>query len=247
MTRYTVTNWDSYLSIPLYVTALTVAYSSCHDNNINVVDLSSFKFLRSVVIGDFLGLNWLESVSIGYDCFWDGSTDSLLKGSEFKIVNCPQLKSLSIGSRSFRRYNGFELSQLPQLKSVGISYNGCFRYARNAVFRDLPSLESIHLLNDAFRWPEYELNISDLPKLTILYIQQCLVGSTSTKTDVIPYYYKNTLIMRNLPSLRTLSLLSGDIFENMGFVTLENVRSPLNIEVSGSYHFQYTHTVEVNS
>ena len=147
MTRYTVNNWDSYLSIPLYVTALTVAYSSCHDNNINVVDLSSFKFLRSVVIGDFcfqyvqifsiVGLNWLESVSIGYDCFWDGSTDSLLKGSEFKIVNCPQLKSLSIGYWSFRRYNGFELSELPQLKSVVIDSDFSFRYVPNVVFRGM--------------------------------------------------------------------------------------------------------------
>ena len=150
MTRYTVTNWDSYLSIPLYVTALTVAYSSCHDNNINVVDLSSFKFLRSVVIGDFcfqyvqifsiVGLNWLESVSIGSSSF--GGTGSLWKGSELKIVNCPQLKSLSIGGRSFGRYNGFELSHLPQLKSVEIvsdRYNNGygFRYAPKAVFRGM--------------------------------------------------------------------------------------------------------------
>ena len=145
MTRYTVNNWDSYLSIPLYVTALTVTANSCNEDSINVIDLSSFKFLRSVVIGNscfgyvlafsIVGLNWLESVSIGYRSF--GSHGSLWEGSHFKIVDCPQLKSLSIGSRSFRRYNGFELSQLPQLKSVGISYNGCFRYARNAVFRGM--------------------------------------------------------------------------------------------------------------
>ena len=95
MTRYTVTNWDSYLSIPLYVTALTVTDSSCNEDTITVVDLSSFKFLRSVVIGDncfnyvpmltIVGLNWLESVSIGYRSF--GSDGSLLVGSEFKIVN----------------------------------------------------------------------------------------------------------------------------------------------------------------
>ena len=88
-----------------------------------------------VLAFSIVGLNWLESVSIGTYSFW--SDGSLLVDSEFKIVNCPQLKSLSIGSRSFRRYNGFELSQLPQLKSVGISYNGCFRYARNAVFRGM--------------------------------------------------------------------------------------------------------------
>ena len=148
MTRYTVNNWDSYLSIPLYVTALTVTDSSCNDNTITVVDLSSFKFLRSVVIGNscfqyvqlfsIVGLNWLESVSIGYRSF--GSDGSLLVGSEFKIVNCPQLKSLSIGGRSFGRYNGFELCQLPQLKSVVIDNSAdgfCFRYARKAVFRGM--------------------------------------------------------------------------------------------------------------
>ena len=145
MTRYTVSNRNTLLSIPWDVTALTVTANSCNDNTINVVDLSSFKFLRRVVIGkdcfkyvqilSIVGLNWLESVSIGTYSFW--SDGSLLVDSEFKIVNCPQLKSLSIGSRSFRRYNGFELSQLPQLKSVGISYNGCFRYARNAVFRGM--------------------------------------------------------------------------------------------------------------
>ena len=144
MTRYTVNNWDSYLSIPLYVTALTVAYSSCHDNNINVVDLSSFKFLRSVVIGNscfqyvqlfsIVGLNWLESVSIGDNSF--GSDGSLWEGSEFKIMNCPQLKSLSIGYWSFRRYNGFELSELPQLISVVMGNYG-FYNARNAVFRGM--------------------------------------------------------------------------------------------------------------
>ena len=154
MTRYTVNNRNTLLSIPWDVTALTVTDNSCNDNNITVVDLSSFKFLRSVVIGlncfkyvqifSIVGLNWLESVSIGYDCFWDGS-DSFLKGSELRIMNCPQLKSLSIGGRSFDRYNGFELSQLPQLKSVVVShynngygtYYGSFVYTRNAVFRGM--------------------------------------------------------------------------------------------------------------
>ena len=149
MTRYTVNNRNTLLSIPWYVTALTVTDSSCNDNTITVVDLSSFKFLRSVVIGNscfkyvlafsIVGLNWLESVSIGYRSFWDSSTSSL-KGSEFKIVNCPQLKSLSIGYRSFGRYNGFELCQLPQLKSVVIDNSAdgfCFRYARKAVFRGM--------------------------------------------------------------------------------------------------------------
>ena len=57
-------------------------------------------------------------------------------------MNCPQLKSLSIGGGSFVRYNWFELSHLPQLKSVEIvsdRYNNGygFRYAPKAVFRGM--------------------------------------------------------------------------------------------------------------
>ena len=150
MTRYTVNNRNTLLSIPWDVTALTVTANSCNEDTINVVDLSSFKFLRSVVIGNscfgyvlafsIVGLNWLESVRIGSSSF--GSDGSLWEGSEFKIMNCPQLKSLSIGYWSFRRYNGFELSELPQLKSVEIvsdRYNNGhgFQYAPKAVFRGM--------------------------------------------------------------------------------------------------------------
>ena len=148
MTRYTVNNRNTLLSIPWDVTVLTVAASSCNEDTITVVDLSSFKFLRSIVIGNscfgyvlafsIVGLNWLESVSIGYRSF--GSHGSLWEGSHFKIVDCPQLKSLSIGYYSFGRYNWFELSELPQLKSVVMTsnaYHGCFRYACNAVFRGM--------------------------------------------------------------------------------------------------------------
>ena len=151
MTRYTVNNRNTLLSIPWDVTALTVTDSSCNEDTITVVDLSSFKFLRSVVIGNscfqyvqlfsIVGLNWLESVRIGEYSFRDGY-GSLLEGSELKIVNCPQLKSLSIRAVSFVRYNWFELSHLPQLKSVEIvsdRYNNGygFRYAPKAVFRGM--------------------------------------------------------------------------------------------------------------
>ena len=150
MTRYTVNNRNTLLSIPWDVTALTVTANSCNEDTITVVDLSSFKFLRSVVIGNscfqyvqlfsIVGLNWLESVSIGSSSFT--YYDSSLKSSELKIVNCPQLKRLYIGASSFFRYNGFELSELPQLKSVTIKSCGgwvqsCFYNTRNAVFRGM--------------------------------------------------------------------------------------------------------------
>ena len=70
MTRYTVNNRNTLLSIPWYVTALTVVNGACSVRTNNVVDLSSFKFLRSVVIGNrclkyveilwIVGVNWVE-------------------------------------------------------------------------------------------------------------------------------------------------------------------------------------------
>ena len=143
MIRYTVNNYNSWLNIPLYVTALTVTDNSCNENNIGVVDLNSFKFLRSVVIGrncfqhvqefSIVGLNWLESVSIGSSSFRYGG--DIWVGSQFKIVNCPQLKSLNFGYYSFDRYYGFELSRLPQLKTIEMY--GCFVNAPEAVFRGM--------------------------------------------------------------------------------------------------------------
>ena len=145
MIRYTVNNRNSLLSIPWYVTILTVADKSCNEDNIAVVDLSSFKFLRSVVIGNscfqhvqvfsIVGLNRLESVSIGTYSF--GRDGSLLVESQFKIVNCPQLKSLYIGGRTFGGYVGFELSQLPKLQSFVVASDFSFRNVRKAVFRGM--------------------------------------------------------------------------------------------------------------
>ena len=147
MTRYTVNNRNTLLSIPWDVTVLTVAASSCNEDTITVVDLSSFKFLRSVVIGDncfnyvpmltIVGLNWLESVNIGYYTFVYPGMQSLLEGSSFKIVNCPRLKSLYIRGNSCYRYNWFELAQLPQLKSIIVASDFSFQYVPNVVFRSM--------------------------------------------------------------------------------------------------------------
>ena len=148
MIRYTVNSRTSLLNMPWYVTSLAVTRDTCNENNLYVVDLSSFKLLRSVVIGDYCfkytllfsieGLNWLEYVSIGYRSFSEScGSGSSFEGSHFHLVNCPRLKSLSIGYCSFSRYNGFELAQLPQLQTISIGKGGsvCFSGATEAVFK----------------------------------------------------------------------------------------------------------------
>ena len=72
------------------------------------------------------GLCELESVVIGKKSF----RISLLEKSDgsYRIVNCPKLKSIQIGTRSFSDYHSFELSNLPSLQSIDIGRE-CFRYA----------------------------------------------------------------------------------------------------------------------
>ena len=133
MIRYTVNSRTSLLNMPWYVTSLTVTGNTCNDNNLYVVDLSPFKLLRSVVIGhscfkyvsvfSIEGLNWLEYVTISSSSFTEDCYGSSIQGSRFRIVNCPRLKSLSIGHCSFSRYNGFELAKLPQLQTISVGGN----------------------------------------------------------------------------------------------------------------------------
>ena len=82
-------------------------------------------------------LNELESVMIGQSSFRI-SDDERSDGS-YRIVNCPKLKSIRIGDRSFYDYHSFELSNLPSLQSI-ILGDWCFRYA--------PSFSLTGLINE---------------------------------------------------------------------------------------------------
>ena len=99
--------------------------------------------LKRVVIGDDCfgkvrvleldGLGELKSVVIGKECFTYAKTyDDIWIGERSdgscRIVNCPKLKSIQIGDRSFQDYNLFELNNLPSLRSIDISVR-CFYYA----------------------------------------------------------------------------------------------------------------------
>ena len=82
--------------------------------------------LKRIVIGDdcfgkvrvfeLNGLGELESVVIGKDSF----RISYYERSDgyYRIVNCPKLKSIQIGNRSFQDYHSFELNNLPSLQSI---------------------------------------------------------------------------------------------------------------------------------
>ena len=82
--------------------------------------------LKRIVIGDGCfkcvrlfeldGLNELESVVIGEWSF--KISDKERTDGDYRIVNCPKLKSIEIGYDSFYDYHSFEMNNLPSLQSI---------------------------------------------------------------------------------------------------------------------------------
>ena len=72
------------------------------------------------------GLDELESVVIGERSFRISEKER--SNGSCQIVNCPKLKSIQIGNRSFYDYHSFELNNLPSLQSIVIGH-GCFYWA----------------------------------------------------------------------------------------------------------------------
>lgn len=119
-------------------TSISVPYQSCNHQNLTLFDLSAFKFSETIYVGEkngiyvntFIidGLYTLRSIQIGTYSFTGTNGESLPDPSKsFHIVNCKELKSLSIGSSAFQDFAGeFELYKLPKLESISI--NGKYQY-----------------------------------------------------------------------------------------------------------------------
>ena len=54
--------------------------------------------------------------------------DGKRSDGSYRIVNCPKLKSIQIGYKSFSDYHSFELNNLPSLQSIDIGGWYCFGY-----------------------------------------------------------------------------------------------------------------------
>ena len=121
----------SYLSIlSMSSPLLSIPAKSCNSESLTIFDLSAFKLLQSIEIGDENMYNansllidnmiQLKSIKIGSNSFTKhknsyGKDDS----RSFRVSNCDKLESIEIGQYSFSDYSGkFELSNTPSLKSL---------------------------------------------------------------------------------------------------------------------------------
>ena len=104
--------------------------------SVNILELNNLTSLQILYIGNWCfgnvgvfelnGLSELESVVIGERSFWISSSER--NDGDYRIANCPKLKSIQIGDRSFDDYHSFELNNLPSLQSIVLG-DYCFRYA----------------------------------------------------------------------------------------------------------------------
>ena len=107
---------------------VTIPNGYFNGNNIASFNISNNGVLKSIVIGDecfgkvrvfdLNGLSELESVVIGKKSFRISSRER--SDGDYRIVNCPKLKSIQIGDESFYDYRSFELNNLPSLQSIEI-------------------------------------------------------------------------------------------------------------------------------
>ena len=126
------------------ITELTVSNNSLNDASLTVLDLTRFKRLKRIVIGDecfmyvnefrLIGLSKLESVEIGENSFTQHKNSSDNDPNRhFYLKNCPKLKSLKMGCYSFSDYTVIEIENVDALEVIEMGelddYSYVFYYA----------------------------------------------------------------------------------------------------------------------
>ena len=111
------------------VTVITVPSDCLNDSSLTMLDLTRFKRLKKIVIGDecfmyvgvfsITGLSELESVEIGMNSFTKNKNGY---GSDpnrhFYLKDCPKLKSLKMGRYSFSDYSVIEIENVDALEEI---------------------------------------------------------------------------------------------------------------------------------
>ena len=140
----TVTSWNQLNTLNTTVTEITIPSNSMNDASLTVLDLTRFRRLKRLVIGDecfmyvnevkMVGLKALESVVIGKNSFTKNKNGyGYIPNRHFYLKNCPKLKLLKMGRYSFSDYTVIEIENVDALEVIEMgelneeSYN--FHYA----------------------------------------------------------------------------------------------------------------------
>ena len=108
---------------------MIVDSNACNEKCFTALDLSLFSNLKVFEVGDYsfsfvdevklIGLNQLESVVIGKNCFTKKKKGT---GNDptrhFHLKNCERLRELKIGCYSFDDYSVCEIENVPSLEAI---------------------------------------------------------------------------------------------------------------------------------
>ena len=142
--RVEIHNWNEWENVNKRVTELVIPAKCCNEAEWSMFDVSELKCLKSIEIGDecfenvkevkLIGLNELESVVIGMNCFtkyknrWGNDPNR-----HFNLKNCERVRELKMGRYSFSDYSVCEIENVPSLEVIEmgqlneVSHN--FKYA----------------------------------------------------------------------------------------------------------------------
>ena len=140
----TVTNWNQLNTLNTTVTELIVPSYSLNDASPTVLDLSRFRRLKKLVIGDYCfmyvnkvkltAMNPLKIVEIGTNSFTQHKNNvGNDPNRHFYLKDCPHLKSLNMGRFSFSDYTVIEIESVDALEVIEIgvlnAWSPSFYYA----------------------------------------------------------------------------------------------------------------------
>ena len=125
----TVTNWNQLISLNKRVSEIAIPSNSMNETSLIVLNLSRFRRLKKLVIGDecfmyvnetrLTGLYYLESVEIGVNSFTQHKNSyGDNPNRHFYLKNCPKLKSLKMGHHSFSDYTVIEIENVNALETI---------------------------------------------------------------------------------------------------------------------------------
>ena len=124
-----VSSLNQWNTLSSGITDLTVSNNSLNDASLTVLDLTRFRRLKKIVIGDacfkyvdevkLIGLSELESVEIGMNSFTKKKNSTKNDPNRhFYLKNCPKLKSLKVGRYSFSDYTVIEIESVDALETI---------------------------------------------------------------------------------------------------------------------------------
>ena len=125
---------EEWTSLSSSVTQLIADCCCCNDDQLNTLDLSSWRALKAIEIGSIsfqyvetvkiVGLNELERVVIGKNCFTYEQANGPKPNRRFTLKDCEKLKELKMGRWCFYEYTTCEIENNPSLEVIEMGEMG---------------------------------------------------------------------------------------------------------------------------